>query len=120
MEKKNWIIIALSLVIIILVFVKFTGDSEFETIIDEISRQRNELVRSTSIIGSELNRSIGENTQLEKDNIELRNDNTELEQIVDNLTSGSKKTKDYLTEYGTINTDFRYFIQQNEPNEQTP
>jgi len=119
-DKKTWIIIALSLVIFILVLLIFTGNSSTQAIIDQIREQRNQLVRSTTIIESELDKSIGENTQLQEDNIELRNNNTELEQIIDNLTSGSQKTKDYLTEYGDINTDLADFIQQNQPVEQDP
>ena len=115
MEKTTWIIIALSLVICILVFIIFTGNYSTQVIIDEIRKQRNELIRSASIIESELDTSLRENTQLEADYIELSDDYTELEQIVGNLTSGSKKTENYLTEYGTINSDLADFIRQNEP-----
>jgi hypothetical protein len=111
-DKKNWIIIAMSVVICILVFINITGDREFETIIDTLSGQRDDAFRSAAIIKSELDRSIGENTQLEADNIRLENDNTELERIVDDLTTGSKKTDEHLTEYGNINSDFEEFIRQ--------
>ena len=113
MDTKTWIIISLSIIIIILVLLIFSGNDSTQAIIDKISTERNELVRSAAVIESELDRSIGENTQLEADNIELRNDNSELEQIIANLTSGSAKTKDYLTEYGIINTDLGDFIQEN-------
>ena len=117
MDKKTWIIISLSLVIVLLVVINITGNGNTQAIIDKISTERNELVRSANIIESELDRSIGANTQLEADNIELRNDNSELEQIIDNLTSGNQKTKDYLTEYGIINLSLADFIQQNQPME---
>ncbi len=111
--KKTLIIVVLSLIIIGLIWFIFTGNSGTQVIIDKIRDERNQLVRSAGIIESELDRSIGENTQLQKDNIELRNNNTELEQLIDNLTAGSAKTKNYLTEYGTINNDLADFIQQN-------
>lgn len=117
MDKKNWIIISLSLVIIILIFIIFTGNGSTQAIIDQIREQRNELIRSTTVIESELDRSIGENTQLKADNIELRNDNTELGNIIDNLTGRSKETKEHLDEYGRINSDLADFIQQNQSDE---
>ena len=117
MQKTTWIIISLSLVIIILIFIIFTGNGSTQAIIDKIRGEFDQLVRSTTVIESELNRSIGENTQLKADNIELRNDNTELGNIIDNLTGRSKETKEHLDEYGRINSDFADFIQQNQPME---
>lgn len=114
MEKKDYIIIVLSIIIIVLIFFIFTGDSELETIIEQIQRQRISLIRSTEIIESELNRSLTEVTQLEADNIKLTTDNTELTAIIDNISKGSFKTDQHLGEYGKINTDFARFIQQNE------
>ena len=115
MQTKDYIIGILSLVVIILILLIFTGSNGTQAIIDKIRGELSQSIRSNQIVESELDRSIGANTQLEADNIELRNDNTELEQIIDNLTSGSQKTKDYLTEYGIINLSLADFIQQNEP-----
>lgn len=115
MDKKTWIIIALSLVIIILILLVFTGNSSTQAIIDQIQEQRSQLIRSTAVIESELDRSLHANSQLETDNIELRNDNTELGNIVDNITIGSQETKNIIGEYGGINYDLASFIQQNQP-----
>ena len=119
MDKKNWIIISLSLVIIILVFIKFTGDSEFETIIEQISGQRNDAIRSAAVIESELEKSIVESAglrenynQSRENNTKLRTENREYRNIIDNLTSGSKKTDRGLGEYGKINREFDDFIRQ--------
>ncbi len=113
--KKTIIIVILALIIISLIWFIFTGNSGTQVTIDKIRNERNQLVRSAGIIESELTKSIGANTQLQADNIELRNNNTELGQLINNLTSGSAKTKNYLTEYGTINNDLADFIRQNKP-----
>jgi len=112
-EKKDYIIIILSLIIIGLIFIIFSGRGKFETIIEQIQGQRISAIRSNEIIESELEKSRGYNTQLEADNIELERDNTELESIVDRLTAGSKETEYHLAEYGNINSDFAEFIQAN-------
>lgn len=114
MDKKTWIIIALSLVIIILIFIIFTGNNSTQAIIDQIQGQRDSLVRSNSIIEYELSKSLGENKELEENYIRLETEYTELESIFNTLTTGGKKTKDYLTEYGNINLSLAEFIQQNQ------
>ena len=105
MDKKNWIIVALSLVIVILVWINITGDRELKSVIDEISGQRNDAIRSTAIIEFELGRSIRESAGIEAENLELEN-------IINNIISGSEKTEYHLTEYGNINNDFAEFIRQ--------
>ena len=119
MDKKTWVIISLSLVIIILVFVNITGDSDFETIIDEISGQRNDAIRSAEIIENELDLSIIESAELRKNYIESRENNTKLKSenreyriIIGKLTAGSQITDKGLSEYGEINREFSNFIQQ--------
>ena len=114
-DKKNWIIIILSIIIIILVWLIFSGNGKAQIALSEIREQYSILIRSTGIVESELTKSVNYNTQLETDNLQLRNDNTELGQIIDDLTTGSKKTKNYLVEYGTINYDFANFIKSNQP-----
>ena len=119
MDKKTWIIISLSLVIIILVFVNITGDSEFETIIGEISGQRDNAIRSAKIIEIELDRSIIESEELRKNYIESRENNNRLKSenreyriIIGKLTAISKITDKGLEEYGKINQQLDEFIQQ--------
>ena len=116
-DKKNWIIIALSLVIIFLVWFIFSGNGKAQIAISEIRSQYTELVRSTSITESELDKSLRENTQLEEDNLKLETNNIELESIINNLTTGSQKTEEYLTGYGLINSDLADFIEQNKSTE---
>lgn len=113
MDKKILIIIILSLIIGILIWIIFSGSGNTQAIIDQIREQRSQLIRSTAVIESELDRSLNANSQLETDNIELRNDNTELGNIVNDLTIGSEKTKNIIGEYGRINNDLADFIQQN-------
>ena len=119
MDKKTWTIIALSLAIIILVFINITGDREFETIIDEISGQRNDAIRSAEIIENELGLIIIESAELRKNYIESRENNNKLKSenreyriIIGKLTAGSKITDRGLEEYGKINQQFSDFIQQ--------
>ena len=119
MDKKTWIIISLSLVIIILIFLNYTGDSEFETIIESLQGQRDNAIRSAEIIEYELDRSIEESAELRKNYIEARGNNTKLKSenreyriIIGKLTAGSKITDKGLEEYGEINREFGDFIRE--------
>jgi len=118
-DKKNWIIISLSLVIIILVFIKSTGDSEFKTIIEQISGQRNDAIRSAEIIKYENSRIRTESAILrknyietEKNNLNLETENSNYRRIIEDIRRGSKKTDRGLGEYGKINREFNNFIRQ--------
>ena len=112
MDKKTIIIIILFVIVISLVFVIFSGKNNLDSIINSLRIEQSELTRSNEIIKSELDKSEGYNKELETDNIELSNDNTELEQIINRLTAGSEKTGYYISEYGNINKDFAEFIRQ--------
>lgn len=119
MDKKNWVIISLFIIIVILVFSLVSGDSEFETIIGEISGQRDNAVRSAKIIEIELDRSIIESEELRKNYIESRENNNRLKSenreyriIIGKLTASSKITDKGLSEYGEINRQLNDFIQQ--------
>ena len=118
--KKTIIIVILALIIIGLIWFIFTGNGKTQTIIDKIRDERIQLVRSTAIIESENSKIREESKQLRENNIQsaenyrkLEIENIEYRDIIDNLTSGSQKTENYLTEYGTINNDLANFIQQN-------
>jgi hypothetical protein len=118
-EKKTWIIIALSIAIGILIWIIISGDIEFETIIGEISGQRDDVVRSTEIIQSELEASIIESAELRinynearENNTKLKSENNEYRIIIESLTAGSQKTDEYISQYGDINSDFENFIRQ--------
>ena len=120
MDKKIVIIVILSLIIIGLIWIIFTGNSGTQVIIDKIRDERIQLVRSTAIIESENSKIREESKQLRENNIQsaenyrkLEIENIEYRDIIDNLTSGSRKIQNYLTEYGTINNDLADFIQQN-------
>ena len=106
-DKKTLIIIILSIIIIGLIWLIFSGKSRLDFIIKEISEQRTELIRSNTIVEGELSKSKGYNKELETDNIEF-------ERIIDDLTSGSEKTESDLAEYGDINSDFAEFIRSAE------
>lgn len=119
MDKKNWVIIALSIVIIILVFINITGDSEFETIIKSLQGQRNDAIRSAEIIENELDLSIIESAELRKNYIESRENNNRLKSenreyriIIGKLTAISKITDKGLSEYGEINRQLDDFIRE--------
>ena len=126
MDKKTIIIIVLSLIIIILIWVIFSRGSKFETIIDEISRQRISALRSSAIIKSE-NQKIGKELagvkannirseenyiRSEENNLRLETENREYRNIIDELISGSGELNKGLNEYGDINNDFAGFIRQ--------
>lgn len=129
MDKKTWIIIALSLVIIILILIITTGNINTQAIIDKIRTERNELVRSTAIIEFENSKIRAESAELranyieseqnnlktEEDNIRLESENRNYRRIILDIRTGSKETKSYLIKYGSINTDLADFIQQNQP-----
>ena len=124
MDKKIIGIIILILIIIGLIWFIYSGNGKTQTIIDKISTERIQLVRSTAIIESENSKIREESKQLRENNIQsaenyrkLEIENIEYRDIIDNLTSGSQKTENYLTEYGTINNDLANFIQQNKPME---
>lgn len=105
-DKKNIIIFILTLIIILLVLFIIRGNNNFERVSESLRSERNSAVRSAGIISSELKRSRGETQKLEAEYFEL-------EQIIGDLTAGSKKTEYHLNEYGNINRDFREFLQQN-------
>ena len=105
MDKKILLIIILSLIIIGLIWIIFSGKNNLDAVIGSLRIQQSELIRSNGIIQGELIKSTGYNQELETDNIEL-------ESIIDNLTTGSKKTESDLTEYGNINNDLAEFIRQ--------
>ncbi len=118
--KKTIIIVILSLIIIGLIWFIFAGNGKTQAIINKISTERIQLVRSTAVIESENSKIREESKQLRENNIQsaenyrkLEIENIEYRDIIDNLTSGSQKTENYLTEYGTINNDLANFIQQN-------
>ena len=118
--KKTIIIVILSLIIIGLIWFIFAGNGKTQAIINKISTERIQLVRSTAVIESENSKIREESKQLRENNIQsaenyrkLEIENIEYRDIIDNLTSGSQKTENYLTEYGTINNDLANFIQHN-------
>ena len=124
MDKKTLTIGILSLIIIGLVWFIFSGNGKTQAIIDKISAERSQLVRSTAIIEFENSKIREESKQLRENNIQsaenyrkLEIENIEYRDIIDNLTRGSRRIENYLTEYGTINSELADFIQQNQPME---
>ena len=122
--KKTLTIGILSLIIIGLVWFIFSGNGKTQAIIDKISAERSQLVRSTAIIEFENSKIREESKQLRENNIQsaenyrkLEIENIEYRDIIDNLTRGSRRIENYLTEYGTINSELADFIQQNKPAE---
>ena len=105
MAKKNWIIIALSLVIIILVFIIATGNNRTETNFEQIRTERDNAVRSAGIIETELSQAISRINELEEGSKRIK-------KIVDDLTAGSQITDKGLGEYGKINRQLDDFIRQ--------
>ena len=114
MQKKNWIIVSLSLIIILLVIINITGDYTAQVAIDKISAERNELIRSNSITERELASSLSTVGRLQDI---INATDRQLKQLLDDIARGNEETEDYLAEYGEINRDFADFIQQNEPME---
>lgn len=107
MDKKTGTIIFLSLIIIGLVLLIFSGKGKLDAIITTLQKQRTELTRTNEVIQGELVKSKGYNKELEADNLEF-------ERIIDNLTAGSEKTESDLAAYGDINSDFAEFIRSAE------
>ena len=105
MDKKIVVIVILSLIIIGLVFLIFTGKGATNSAIEALSEQRIEFVRSTETIERQL-------SSVQKYSKELEADIIELERISDSRTAGNKKTEEYISEYGGINNDFEGFLQQ--------
>ena len=127
MDKKILIIVILSLIIIGLIWFIFARNSSTQAIIDEISEQRIQLIRSNATLESENRKITSESAELRKNNIEseqnnlkteednlrLESENREYRRIIFDFRTGSKETKEDLDEYGRINSDLTDFIQQN-------
>ena len=107
MEKKTVVIGILMLIIISLIFLIFSGKGKADAALKALSEQRIEFARSTEIIERQL-------SAVQKYNQELEADSIELERIIDELTAGSTKTEEYISEYGGINHDFAEFLRQAE------
>lgn len=105
MDKKTIAIIVLSLIIIGLVWLIFSGKGDTNAAIKALSEQRVEFTRSTETIERQL-------SSVQKYNKELEADGIELERIIDSLTTGSAKTEEYISEYRGINNDFSKFLRQ--------
>ena len=119
MDKKTGIIIILSLIIISLVWIIFTGKDDTNPVLEALREQRIEFDRSTEIIELENSKLKSESKGLRSDNLEAERNNKQLESentkyrvIIDRLTEGSEKTEEYLSEYGSILGDFAEFLRQ--------
>lgn len=120
MDKKILTIIILSLVIIILVLIIVIGNNRTSVDFEQIRTERNNLIRSASIIENELERSLIESAELRENyfktrenNNKLKDENRQLGIIINNLTTGSQETDKGLGKYGEINKQFADFIRRN-------
>ena len=109
MAKNITIIILVALLIGMSIFTFTRGDSKAQIALDQISAEREELIRTNGILEA-ANRSSRERVAELEDQIQLSS--RKIKDILTALADGNKQTEHELDEYGRINNDFTEFLDE--------